>query len=165
MTTSAYIHALGVLGVIVLLAYAHGRRRKDAGSDLTLTLIAAFVAAIVVIQVAQEAVPKANPLPYLLLVDAAVVGIAARISHTPFVALSEQAKIVAGIGFLKIAFTISAVSFGMVNNARAAIINGAFVVQVIVAGGMADGIIAWLGHRVRGLGDRLDRVFQRMGGE
>jgi len=158
---SQYIHALGVLGVIVLLAYAHGRRRNDPGSDLTLTLIAAFVAAIVVIQV----VPRQEMLPYLLLVDAAVVGIAARISNTPFVALSEQARIVAAIGVLKIAFTISAVSFGMVNNARAAIINGAFVVQVLVAGGMTDGIIAWLGHRVRGVSNRVGSLLQRMGGE
>lgn len=161
MTFSQYLHALSVLGVIVLLAYAHGRRRNDAGSDLTLTLIAAFMVAIVIIQV----VPKANQLPYLLLVDAAVVAIAARISDTPFIALSEQAKIVAAIGVLKITFTIAAEAFGMINNVRAAIINGAFVVQVLVAGGMTDGIIVGLGHRVRGLGDRLDRVLRRMGGD
>ena len=161
MTFSQYLHALGVMGVMLLLAYAHGRRRKDAGSDLTLTLIAAFVTAIVVIQV----VPKAGQLPYLLLVDAVVVAIAARISHTPFIALSVQSRIVAGIGVLKITFTIAAVSLGMMNNVRAAIINGAFVVQVLVAGGMTDGIITWLGHRVRGLGDRVGSLLQRMGGE
>ncbi len=158
---SQYIHALGVLGVIVLLAIAYGRRMNDAGASLVLTLVVAFFGAIGVMQV----VPRGEVLPYLLLVDAMVAVVALRIADTPFVALSVQAKIVGWISWLKIAFTIFAEAIGTTNNARAAAVNGGFIVQVLVAGGMADGIIIWVGHRVRGAADRFGRVFQRTGGE
>lgn len=57
-----------------------------------------------------------------------------------------MANVVASISALKVIFTVFAVALSIHPHARAATINAALIAQCIVAGGMADGIIAGLGR-------------------
>ncbi len=78
---------------------------------------------------------------------------------------SERAALVASFGFLKILFGITAAVVGMANLAWAAGNNALFIVQVLIAGGFTDGVIAWVGrglHRVRSGGGRLSGYLEKI---
>ena len=123
-------------------------RRPEA---ITLTLAVAFGMAMIV----AEWWPRETRLPVVIALDAGVVaasGFIARHYH------SERARIIMAIGLFKVTFAIAAVSFGMVQHLRAAGLNTAFIAQVLVAGGIANGVLSWLGNRV----DRLRGLRNRM---
>ena len=157
MTPAVVINALLLLGVFVLLAYAMGRRP----GPLTLSLAVSLIASLVAIRM----VGKPDTLAVLLAIDAAVVAYMAHLARTAPPKISDTARIVMAIGTLKIVFAIAAVALELPHNVRAAARNGAFVMQIIVAGGMADGLISWLGHRagIARMGAR--RMFHRVEGE
>jgi hypothetical protein len=71
---------------------------------------------------------------------------------------SERAALVATFGLLKIWFGIAAAATDLTALVWASGNNALFVVQVLIAGGFADGIMAWVGrryHRVRAGGGGL----------
>lgn len=155
MTAVAAYNSVLLLGVFVLLAYATGKRPGPITAALVLSLAVSIASFAVV--------PRAEQLAAVLAIDAGLVAFMAFLARTAPPQIAETARIIMAIGTLKIVFAIAAVLLELDHNARAAGRNGAFVVQIIVAGGMADGIIAWLGHRARGLGDRARRVLHRVG--
>jgi hypothetical protein len=157
MTPAMIVNAVAVLGIFVLLAYALGHKP----GPLTFVLALALAASLVSLKV----VAKPEQLAVLLAVDAAVVAVMAHIARTGPPSIAEPARIIMAIGTLKIAFAIAAVTLDVGHNTRAAVRNGAFVVQILVAGGLTDGIIAWLGNRGRIVADRARRVLHRMEGE
>lgn len=59
---------------------------------------------------------------------------------------SDRAALVAVIGTVKICFGVTAATVGLSGLAWAAGNNALFVVQVLVAGGFANGFMAWLGR-------------------
>jgi len=59
---------------------------------------------------------------------------------------SERAVMVASIGLLKIWFGIAAALLDLSSLVWASGNNALFVIQVLIAGGFADGIVAWLGR-------------------
>lgn len=67
----------------------------------------------------------------------------------------ELAKITATIGAIKVIFTVFAVVVSLHPHSRAAAINAALMLQCIVAGGLADGFIAWVGRCVWSIRRRL----------
>ena len=76
--------------------------------------------------------------------------------------LAQKAQIVAALGVGKVVLAF-AVPFGLAWNAYAGAVNAAFIAQILVAGGMADGFNHWLGLRLRnvwlrvaGMADRLE---------
>ncbi|WP_310530727.1 hypothetical protein [Novosphingobium sp.] len=153
------VNALLVLGVFVLLAYAWGRRP----GPLVLSVSVALVVSLVLI----AALEKRDALSALLAVDAGLVAAMAHLAldrSTPQ-HIAGPAKIIMIVGTLKIAFALSGALLDLNHNTRAATRNGAFVIQILVAGGMLDGLIAWLGHRSRLLGARARRVLHRLEGE
>ena len=138
--------------ITALLALALYRRPDS----LTLTLAAAFGAAMAVAAVW----PPETRLPVTVALDGAVVAMAARLAR---VHLSDRAAVVVGIGTLKVEVALAAAYFGIVQHVRAAGVNSAFIIQVLVAGGMANGIMAWVGHRAGRLVDLRRRVLGIMG--
>jgi hypothetical protein len=98
--------------------------------------------------------PPETRLPMVIALDALLVvamGWLYRTFH------SDRALIVLWIGALKIVWAIAAVLLSWPQYFRAAGINGAFIVQVLIGGGLADGVMAWLGHSVRGVCARINR--------
>ena len=143
MSLTAVIFA----GLAGLMAVALWRRPQA----ITLILAAAFVAGVA----AASLLPTtARPLSVIVL-DLVVVIAMGRLVR---VHRSARALIVLWIGTFKIAFEIVAALTGLHQPLRAATINGAFVVQVLIAGGMANGLLAWLGNRLDGLRARLHRM-------
>lgn len=71
---------------------------------------------------------------------------------------SERAALVAAFAFLKICFGIAAATTAMPHLAWASGNNALFIVQVLIAGGFTDGIIAWLGRGYSRLVPRVHRV-------
>lgn len=59
---------------------------------------------------------------------------------------SDRAALIASFGFLKILFGIAAALVGASNLVWASGNNALFIVQVLIAGGFADGVMAWLGR-------------------
>lgn len=157
MPPAMLLNALIALAMFVLLGLAWGRRP----GILVETLAVALIASLVVV----ATFDKPDQLPITLAIDAAVVAFMARLARLSPSEVSEPARIIMAIGTIKIIFALTGAAVDLNHNARAAARNGAFVVQVIIAGGMADGLIAWLGHRGRSLGDRARRVFHRVEGE
>lgn len=157
MTAAILVNSLIVLGIFVLLGYATANRPGPLTSGVT----AALTISLVLI----GTLPKHDQLSALLAVDAGLVAFAAHIARNGTPTEAEPARIVMAIGALKIAFVISGVLLDLGHNVRAAARNGAFCVQIFVAGGMADGFLAWVGHRGRIIGDRARRVLHRMEGE
>lgn len=157
MTPAVIINALLVLGVFVLLAYALGHKP----GPLTISLAVALVISLASLKI----VPKGDQLAVLLAIDAGVVAFMAHLARISPPSISEPAKIIMAIGTLKIVFAVSGVLLELGHNTRAGARNGAFVIQILVAGGILDGLIAWLGNRARGFGDRARRVLHRMEGE
>lgn len=157
MTGAVMLNAMIALAMFVLLAYAWGRRP----GPLTLSLALALLVSLLIVAL----LDKPDQLAMTLAVDAAVVAFMAHLARISPPVIAEPARIIMAVGTLKIVFAISGVLLALDHNSRAAARNGAFIVQVIVAGGMADGVIAWLGHRGRIIGDRARRVLHRMEGE
>lgn len=157
MTPAMIVNALLVLGVFVLLAYALGNKP----GPLTISLAVALAISLALLKL----VDRPDQLAALLAVDAGVVALMAHLARTSPPSVAEPARIIMAIGTLKIAFAIAGVLLEIGHNIRAGARNGAFVVQILVAGGMADGLIAWLGHRGRSLGDRARRVLHRLEGK
>jgi hypothetical protein len=96
--------------------------------------------------------PPETRLPIIIALEAlliAAMGWLYRAYH------SDRALIVMWLGTLKIVWEIAAVLLAWPQYFRAAGINGAFIVQILVGGGFVDGVMAWLGHRARGLCTRL----------
>lgn len=137
---------------LALLSWALWRRQEY----ITVALALSFLAGLGV----AEFWPKEARLPVIVTLDALLV---AAMRFLAFRFDSDRARIVATIGGCKIAFVLLAVMIGIALHTRAAAINTAFLVQIIVAGGLGNGILAWVGHRLDGIGARLRRVVGIMG--
>lgn len=157
MTGAMLLNALISLAMFVLLAFAWGRRPGVLVEALAIALLATLVLT--------QLVEKPDQLAMTLAVDAGVVAFMARLDRLSPPEIAEPARVIMVISTLKIIFVIAAEHLRIDHNSRAAARNGAFVVQVLVAGGMADGLIAWLGHRGRIAADRARRVLHRLEGE
>lgn len=59
---------------------------------------------------------------------------------------SDRAALVASLGLLKVWFGIAAAATDLPWEVWASGYNALFVVQVLIAGGFSDGVIAWLGR-------------------
>lgn len=148
MTTATVFSALAALLVLALV------RRPQA---ITLTLAVAFAASLVLV----HTWPREHLLPMLVALDCAVVVVMGWLAR---IHASGRAEIVGAIGTLKIALTIAAVELAVPPVMRAAADNTGFAIQVIVAGGMADGILRWLGYRPWLLGYFTARNAGNLGG-
>lgn len=98
--------------------------------------------------------PAESALPIVMALDAALIVAMGWLYRTYH---SDRALIVLWLSALKIVWAMAAVLLAWPQHFRAAGINGAFVVQVLIGGGFADGVMAWLGHSVRHLRNRLRR--------
>ena len=136
MTTIVYLTSAALL----ILALRH---RPQA---ITVTLSAGWVVAVI----AGEFTPRANLLPLLLTIDAGVVVVMAQLARKYH---SDRARIVMALGLLKVTMGIALA--GGIWNAFAAAYNAAFLAQVLVAGGLSDGVTGWLGYRLRGFCNRV----------
>jgi hypothetical protein len=136
VTTMVYLTSAALL----ILALRH---RPQA---ITVTLAAGWVIAVM----AGEFTPRANLMPLLLTIDAGVVVVMAQLARRY---RSDRARIVMALGLLKVTMGIALA--GGVWNAFAAAYNAAFLAQVLVAGGLSDGVTSWLGYRLRGLCSRV----------
>lgn len=157
MTGPMLLNALISLAMFVLLAFAWGRRPGVLVETLAIALLATLVLT--------QLVEKPDQLAMTLAVDAGVVAFMARLDRLSPPEVAEPARVIMVISVLKIIFVLAGVLLAIDHNTRAAGRNGAFVVQVLVAGGMADGLIAWLGHRARIARDSALRMFHRVEGE
>ena len=135
------------------LLFAALYRRPQA---ITVTLAGAFLLALA----AAAHWPSHSVHPWLVMLDAAVVAIMAYLWREY---RSDRAQIVAALGAGKVMIAL-AVFFGLAWNAYAAAANGAFFVQILVAGGMADGFNHWLGLRLRNVFCRAARMVHRLEG-
>lgn len=123
---------------------------------ITVTLAGSFLLSLA----AAAHWPGHSVHPWLIMLDATVLVIMAYLWRTY---QSDRAQIVAALGAGKVMFAL-AVFFGLKWNAYAAAANAAFVVQILVAGGMADGFNHWLGVRLRNVFCRAARMVHRMEG-
>lgn len=142
---------VNVLAGLLLLLAIH--RRPQA---ICATLAMAYLLAMAL----AELLHGAQLRPLLLVLDAGVVAACAalwRMHH------SWRASIVAWIGMGKIAAAMLAAALGTRWQAWAIMENAAFFLQILVAGGMADGIMAWLGYRLRGLCSVRARMREHLG--
>jgi len=98
--------------------------------------------------------PPETRLPIIIALDALLVATMGWLYRTFH---SDRALIVLWLSALKIVWAIAAVLLAWPQYFRAAGINGAFIVQVLIGGGLADGFMAWLGHSARGLRARIHR--------
>jgi hypothetical protein len=127
LTTLVYL-AIGVLLVVALI-------RRPQGLSLALAL--SFAAAIGAAQIAHDDHLK----PLLMALDALTV-IAAWFlwwRHN-----STRASLVAWVGLCKILFCLATSDWP--NIVWASGNNALFIVMILVAGGLTDGIVAWLGR-------------------
>ena len=136
MNTIVYLTSAALL----ILALRH---RPQA---ITVTLATGWVIAVI----AAEFTPRASLLPLLLTIDAGVVVVMAQLARRY---RSDRARIVMALGLLKVTMGIALA--GGIWNAFAAAYNAAFLAQVLVAGGLSDGVTGWLGYRLRGLCSRV----------
>lgn len=157
MSPAMLINATIALAMFVLLGFACGRRPGHLTSSLAVALAVSLVFV--------SALPKPDQLAAVLAVDAGVVAFMAHLARHSPPSIAEPARIIMAIGTFKIAFAVSGVLLDMDHNARAAARNGAFVIQILVAGGMLDGLIARLGHRGRIIRARAHRMFNHVEGE
>lgn len=130
-----------------------GLRRRPERIMLALAL--AWIAALGV----AEYWPPETRLPVIVALDAALIAAMGWIHRTYE---SERALVVMWIGTVKIVWAMAAVVLAWPQHFRAAGINGAFIVQVLVGGGFVDGFMAWLGYRARRVRDRLPRMLGRV---
>ena len=152
MTPAMLINSAIVLGMFVLVGFACGRRPGHLTTALAISLAVSLVLV--------AGLPKPDQLAAVLAVDAGVVAFMAHLARHSPAPIAEPARVIMAVGTFKITFAMSGVLLDMDHNSRAAARNGAFVLQVLVAGGMLDGLIAWLGHRGRIIGLGARRMFQ-----
>ena len=127
---------------ILLMAALHRRPGVPA-----LALAASFIAGMVMSQYRHGDALR----PILIAFDAAIV---ATMWFTARRYGLQRAQVIGSLSMLRIAIAVvSAVSHGSWT-AYALVCNIAFFIQIMVAGGMADGFLAWLGHRLWGIRDR-----------
>lgn len=93
--------------------------------------------------------------PLAIALDAGVVAVMVPLWYQ---FRSDRARLVGTIGFLKVVLGLGAAAGSLQWGVYAAINNGLFFLQILVAGGMADGIMAWLGN----LTLRAARIFARV---
>ena len=86
--------------------------------------------------------------PLAIALDAGVVAVMVPLWYQ---FRSDRARLVGTIGFLKVVLGLTAAAGSMQWGVYAAVNNGLFFLQILIAGGMADGIMAWLGYRLRGV--------------
>jgi hypothetical protein len=125
------------LGIGVLLADALWRRTEG----LSLTLAFSFLFAVGAAQIA----PGDHIKPVLMALDA-LTAVAAWFlwwRHQ-----SSRAHLVAWLALCKILFCLATVDWPPIVWASGN--NALFVVMILVAGGLTNGIIAWLGRRLAG---------------
>lgn len=77
---------------------------------------------------------------------------------------SQRARIVGAVGMVQVGWAMFSGGSGTVWAMWAAIENALFVAQVLVAGGDADGIAAWLGDRLSRLRARGAGLLGHVGG-
>lgn len=106
---------------------------------ITVTLALAFGLAIVAAEIA-----RGDNLRSILMGSDALVVIAMWFLWGHY--RSHRAALVASIGFVKIWLGIAAATTGLTWPVWAAGNNAMFVLQVLIAGGFLDGIIAWVGN-------------------
>jgi hypothetical protein len=141
LTAAVYV------AMAALVAWAFWRRPQM----ITAVLIAAFALSVLAAQFWH----KAELLPILIAIDSFIATAMASI-WTNYHA--QRARIVGGISFLNCGFSFSYMGNPYMGwNAYAAALNAAFVFQVLVAGGFADGV-------ADRLADRYRRVFPRRAG-
>lgn len=138
MLTTAVFSSVAMLLVWALL------RRPQA---ICVILAATFIAAVGVSEISH----RDHLRPILMGLDGLVVLSMWLLWWRTF---SDRAALVATLGFLKIWVGIAAAMSSMSYLAWASANNAIFVVQVLIAGGFADGIIAWLGGCLRGTSHR-----------
>jgi hypothetical protein len=122
---------------------------------ITVTLAIAWLVAVVL----EGFLSFHRLLPFLLALDAVVVVVMGWLYRRY---RSDRAQIVMALGALKVTLGIG-MALGTWN-VFAAAYNASFFAQVLVAGGMADGITAWLGYRLRGVCRRVYGVRSRIRG-
>lgn len=157
MSAAYLLNALLALAMVVTLAVVLTVEKVKTGEfgELTVVLFVAFVVSVIIGLI----VPREHLLAYLIVLDGIIVSVMASYARRG----SDQAELVLYVGVLKIAFTAFALSVGMEQHARAAFRNGGFLAQVLIAGGVLDGTLAWVGYRVRDLGLGIARMFNRVG--
>jgi hypothetical protein len=144
MDTTTLIYAgIGALLVAALVNKPQG---------LVLALALSFLAAIG----AKEIAHGDHIRPVLMALDSFVVVAA---WYLWGIHQSTRASLVAWLGLCKIMFAIAA-SFSTPYLAWASVNNALFVMMILVAGDFVDGIIAWLGRRLAGVGARRAGVFR-----
>lgn len=118
----------------VLLAWGAYRKPETIMAVLALAFVAGIICA---------AIKHGDDLrPLLMGIDALIVAVMAGlwVKHH-----SQRARFVGFIGFAQVSFALIYASGPHTNwQAWAAVENTAFIVQVLIAGGFADGIAAWL---------------------
>jgi hypothetical protein len=103
--------------------------------------------------------PPETRLPIIIALDALLVAAMGWLYRTFH---SDRALVILWLSALKIVWAIAAVLLAWPQHFRAAGINGAFIGQVLIGGGLADGVMAWLGHSARGVCARLRRSVARI---
>jgi hypothetical protein len=137
--------------VSFLLAWALVRKPQT----LTVVLALAFVAAVFAAQHI-----RGDALRSILM---GIDGFAIIISWLLWkVYHSSRAALVAVIGMLKVSFGIAAAAADLNGLLWASGNNALFVVQVLIAGGFANGFMAWLGRSHDGARTRSGRVLGYM---
>lgn len=129
MTSLVYV------GIALLLAWALVRRPQL----ITIGLCLAFGLAVLAADIAEG-----EHLRSILMGMDALVVIGMWFLWSMY--RSERAALVATLGFLKIWLGIAAASFTIDYSLWAGGNNAIFVLQVFIAGGFADGFIAWVGR-------------------
>ena len=109
---------------------------------ITLILVAAYAASIIASHYRHHEALR----PILVFIDAAVVVAMDWLYRRTG---STRARVVSTIGMVSIAWAFFSASTGLHWNAYAAAVNGGFILQILVAGGMANGLMAWLGNSNR----------------
>lgn len=143
MTTLVVFTACALLVIWALY------RRPDA---TTVTVALSFVVAVALSII----IPGREVRTALAVLDAAVVLALLAVWAQWH---SHRARHIAGIGLLKCAWAVPYTVFPYMNwNTYAAALNGAFVVQVLIAGGAADGIGAWIDRHARSVWGRWFRL-------
>lgn len=135
------------MGAATLLCAALYRRPQA----INVTLATGYVLAIALAQ----SIHGGDLRALLVVLDAGVV---VYMSALYGLYHSDRAKIVGAVGMVKVTGSVAAAVFGWPWGSWAAANNALFYAQILIAGGMADGIMAWLGN----LTLRAARIFARV---
>ncbi len=140
-----------VIGSLVLRALL---RKPQA---IMVVLSVAFIAAML----AAQHIPRSDLRPVLTAIDAFVV---AAMVPLWIQYRSIRARTVSMIGMCQVGWALLAGGVGSQWNFYAGVENATFVFQVLVAGGDADGVAAWLADRWTRFRSRGARVVGHLGG-